>query len=59
MGMGFLIFIAGFGAILTPMVTGMIAERVGIVGGMATISITMVLMLAFSIIVYLRTRKAN
>jgi hypothetical protein len=41
------------------MVTGMIAERVGIVGGMATISITMVLMLAFSIVVYLRTRKAN
>jgi hypothetical protein len=37
----------------------MIAERVGIVGGMATISITMVLMLAFSVVVYLRTRRAN
>jgi len=58
MGMGLLIFIAGFGAILMPMVTGLIAERIGIFGGMATIGASMLLMLLFSLIVAKRIKSA-
>jgi len=57
MGMGLLIFIAGFGAILMPMVTGIIAEQIGIYGGMATIGASLLLMLLFSMIVDKRTKS--
>jgi fucose permease len=57
LGMGLLLAWSGMGAIIMPYITGVVADKVGITGGMATISGAMLLMLLFSILMHLRTRN--
>lgn len=50
MAMGTILAIGGLGSIIMPSVTGMIAEKVGITGGMTAISVAVVLMVICTIL---------
>ncbi|MGL6174585.1 MAG: MFS transporter [Cellulosilyticaceae bacterium] len=50
MAIGTILSIGGIGSIIMPSITGMIAERIGIQGGMASISVVVVIMVFCAII---------
>ncbi|MCK9479492.1 MAG: MFS transporter [Firmicutes bacterium] len=56
MAMGMLLSIAGLGAIAMPAITGRIAQMAGIFGGMAAITVAVILNFAFSVINYIRQK---
>lgn len=56
-GMGILLAISGLGGIVTPYITGIVAEKSGIVWGMLTIIGSILLMLFFTVINKLRKPK--
>lgn len=49
LGMGILLAVAGTGGIIMPYITGVIAENVGIAGGMTSISIFIALLFIFTL----------
>jgi fucose permease len=50
LAMGVLLAIAGLGAIIMPYITGLVAEKSGITGGMVAISVAVVFMFVFALI---------
>lgn len=57
LAMGTLLGVAGLGGILMPYITGAVAEKVGIAGGMFAISVAVVLMFLCTLANKLRGRK--
>lgn len=57
MAMGTLLAAAGLGAIIMPIVTGVAATHIGIIGGMSLISISALLNFLFALLNFLRSRK--
>jgi fucose permease len=49
MGLSFLLTFAGLGAILMPTIIGTIADHIGIIGGMSTVIIAVIITLLFII----------
>ncbi|HLR34432.1 MAG TPA: MFS transporter [Tissierellales bacterium] len=58
LAMGALLGVAGLGGILMPYITGVVAEKVGIAGGMVAISIAVILMFLCTLANKLRPAKA-
>lgn len=58
LAMGVLLGVAGLGGILMPYITGVVAEKVGIVGGMVAISVAVVLLFLFTLVNKLRPAKS-
>lgn len=50
LAMGTLLAVAGLGAIIMPYITGLVAEKAGIAGGMAAVSIFTVLLLILTLV---------
>lgn len=59
LAMGTLLGVAGLGGILMPYITGVVAEKVGIAGGMVTIGVAAVLMFLCTLANKLRSRKVE
>lgn len=59
MAMSTLLAISGVGSILMPSITGAVAEKSGIFGGMALITVAIFLNFIFATINYIRTSKVN
>ena len=57
LAMGTLLGVAGLGGILMPYITGAVAEKVGIAGGMIAIGVAVVLMFLFTLVNKLRPNK--
>lgn len=57
LAMGLLLGISGFGAIAMSYITGIVAERVGIAGGMVSISVAAVLMFILALINKFRPKR--
>lgn len=57
LAMGLLLGISGFGAIAMSYITGIVAERVGIAGGMVSISVAAVLMFVLALINKFRPKR--
>jgi len=57
LAMGTLLGIAGVGGILMPYITGVVAEKQGIAGGMVAISVAVVLMFVFTLMNKLRGNR--
>ena len=49
MGLSFLLMIAGLGSILMPSIVGAVADNIGIIGGMSTVIVAVVITLIFII----------
>lgn len=50
LAMGVLLGVAGLGGILMPYITGLVAEKVGIAGGMIAISVAVIFMFLFTLL---------
>lgn len=57
MAMGTLLAVAGLGGILMPYITGVVAEKVGIAGGMTAIGIAAFMMFVFTLVNKLRPNR--
>lgn len=57
MAMGTLLAVAGLGGILMPYITGVVAEKVGIAGGMTAIGIAAFMMFVFTLVNKLRPSR--
>lgn len=57
--MATILAVAGVGGIIMPYMTGVIAEKIGIAGGMSVIIINIVLMLVLAIILKIRENKIS
>ena len=54
---GTCIGVATLGAIIMPMVIGTVADRAGIVGGISTLSVALVCMVALMVVKFFRARR--
>lgn len=55
-GMGLAMGSAGIGSIVMPSITGFVADNVSMTGGMVAILVTLILMLIFSVVYFIRKR---
>lgn len=55
-GMGLAMGSAGIGSIVMPSITGFVADNVSMAGGMVTIFVSLILMVTFSVVYFIRKR---